>query len=218
MHGLRPTWRMRGLSVLLKGTEVIKQDCDLNISPPHVGFWASILCVSSPEPQPQGYCRHIQNKQTDKIDKISAGRQQSFIEQNPAHFHSNKIRSSPTDVLREPNALERATLPFKVCVCACVFEWVRACIQGRKRLERHGRGSQPVTDISQDLQLALSFAISAEQCVYLVQAQNTKYDKFVTQVWLFCKADEERERERKGEGRGLISPYGESWSQFLAET
>ncbi len=41
------------------------------------------------------------------------------MEQTPAHFHRNKIRSSPTDALHEPNALERATLPFKVCVCKC---------------------------------------------------------------------------------------------------
>ncbi len=198
-----PPGACRGLSVLLKGTVVIKQDCDLDISLPHVGFWAAVLCVSSPEPRPQGYCCHIQNKQTDKIDQISAGRQHSFMEQNPAHFHRNKIRSSPTDALHEPNALEPLYPSKSVCVS------VRASIQD---IERHGRGSQSVTDISQDLQLALICAISAEKCVCSAQAQNTKYE-LVTSVTVL-----RRRGEKKGGGRGPISSYGESWSQILAET
>ncbi len=167
-----PPGACRGLSVLLKGTVVIKQDCDLDISLPHVGFWAAVLCVSSPEPRPQGYCCHIQNKQTDKIDQISAGRQHSFMEQNPAHFHRNKIRSSPTDALHEPNALEPLYPSKSVCVS------VRASIQD---IERHGRGSQSVTDLSQDLQLALICAISAEKCVF---SASTEY-----KVWVSDKCD-----------------------------
>lgn len=115
------------------------------------------------------------------------------MEQNPAYFHSNKIRSLPTDVFYEPNALDSHFTLQSQCVweCACVFE----CVRGKEETgETCAARDRHLTRPSAGLDLCnLSWKVFA-----FVQAQNTMYDKFVTQVWLFCKPDKEREKRRGG--------------------